>query len=305
MAAGTHTHRWLVCIDGSDVSLKSWRMAKRFISHRPGEDNEVVVMHVHDPSTKVPAHLTPEHLQHDFEPKLHKLKSDYQAQSRDAPPLQGRFLSQPSVPGSGKTGARNEILKYAEDVLHPELIFIGSFGQGGQKLDCLGTLTDGLVKCSKGSVAVIKHTAPVPVWEEGTTYVAAIDGSPTSLEAAQMIAKIGRPLDKLICVQVCLAETEEQQNIFETLRSMLSNTRMYGGVQIKYNCVIVPSMEVAAVGDALCTYARTAEADYLVSGSVGLSGVKRLHTDPDSLGSVSAYLSFRSRCHNIIYKPQR
>lgn len=48
-------------------------------------------------------------------------------------------------PQAGEVGVRLAFLEHCETLVKPDIVFIGSFGAGGKKIDEFGTLSDGIV----------------------------------------------------------------------------------------------------------------------------------------------------------------
>mmetsp|Transcript_39820 Transcript_39820/g.93455 ORF Transcript_39820/g.93455 Transcript_39820/m.93455 type:complete len:256 (+) Transcript_39820:298-1065(+) len=204
----------------------------------------------------------------------------------------------------GVLGIRATVL--AEQITHPDAIFVGSFGAGGKKVDEYGTLSDGLTACARASVCLVKNTWPVPEFKEGAKFVFGVDGGPNALEGAWLLRRLIKPHDSLECVVVCSTETSREREAIERLKTKLASARDKADeTPVTYNIIRSESISKDGIARTLCSYAQRADADFLVVGSQGPEGARNKRASGAiPFGQVSAICANISRTHFICMKPE-
>mmetsp|Transcript_25630 Transcript_25630/g.50012 ORF Transcript_25630/g.50012 Transcript_25630/m.50012 type:complete len:331 (-) Transcript_25630:53-1045(-) len=315
------TRRWLVMVDGSAVSGKAFDAVCAFINvqHTKGGIDDLTVMHGVDPAVdeQKPFHLRAHRILSSYENNFIKAKRHYDASGKGH--METRVQSQvfdgkgPSVPVAqlawAKSPANTEeappvIAALLEGVktVHPDFVFMGSFGTGGKKVGANGSVTDYLIRLVNSTVVVIKHWRPVPKPEDSATFVVAVDDSPASLKSLEQILILAKKTDKIVGVTVSRHKGPKDDKIIEEASKVISAHSGHNSPSI--NVTWKPLVEGSGTAaQVLVDAGEEMEADYLVIGSVNTAHGAKHRDNITVLGSTALFVSSHSKCHTIIVKP--
>uniref|UniRef100_A0A6U4LMT2 UspA domain-containing protein n=1 Tax=Hemiselmis andersenii TaxID=464988 RepID=A0A6U4LMT2_HEMAN len=321
-SSNNRTRRWLVMVDGSAVSGKAFDACCSFINvqHTKGGIDDLTVMHGVDPKSDAekPFHLRGARILSSYESNFIKAKRNYDASGKGH--METRVISQtfdgsgPQIPvaqlewarGAGTTEVAPPIiaslLEATSKQVHPDFVFMGSFGTGGKKVGANGSVTDYLIRLLNSTVCVIKHWRPVPKPEEPATFVVAVDDSPASLKSLEQILVLAKKSDKIVGVTVSRHKGPKDDKIIEEASKVIS---AHSGVDSPHiNVSWKPLVEGSGTAaEVLINAGEELEADYLVIGSVNTAHGAKNRDNICILGSTALYVCSHSKCHTIIVKP--
>ena len=133
-----------VALDGSDVSEKSIALASRFClgTNKPGAGGKpLTLIHVSDASkTYLPPHLQPSHLRRHAE----DLAIPYHVTCE--------WLCREKLEGQSTVKSLTTLCERQ----HIDVLVVGSYGRKGEKLEMLGTVSDGALRACHASICIVR-----------------------------------------------------------------------------------------------------------------------------------------------------
>lgn len=260
-----------VAVDGSQISDRATTTAAAFTNVKRGD--QLSVLHISDKNkTHLPRNLQPSHLKHFYEDMVSASRKTSEWVCREK--------------GEGQSTC--EALTSVADKLHADLLFLGSFGRKGEKLDMLGTVSDHSLRHCNASVCIVRSTGSK--FDAQCKFLFATDGSHAAAFAFCMLVKmLKRPMDTVDVVYVTTKDGTAEQATIDHYKEFMAENGVVGQAHVK---TIDPlSMTVPqGVLDAV----KEMDSDVLVMGISGYGKKK--------LGSVSEPISVQASCTTIIIK---
>ena len=319
-----------VLIDGSAASGKAFDTMLYFARtfNGRGAQDRVTVLHAFDSHADAakPCHLQSQRLVKEYETNLIRARRTYDAEGPQrlssqvlgvdyAPGINSGIKSNDDVDVAHLTFARTPsttetapplvaalVMKMRERI-HPNYIFMGSYGVGGRPVGVLGTTTDYMIRLAPCSVFVIKAGRRVPSPTTSASYVVAMDGGEMCFSALAELLEIINAIDtvKILTVREGHANDEQDKKTQKKALDMCANSPRRPA---EFSAVTKQIHEgEGSVGNAIVAASDEYDADFLVLGTCNLDVEHENRTAlQNRLGSVSLYSSQKCKCHAIVIK---
>jgi len=214
------------------------------------------------------------------------------------------FARTPSTTERAPPLVSSMILKLREKV-HPNYLFVGSFGAGGKPVGQLGSVTDYMIRLSPCSIVIVKHWRPVPSLDKKAVYLVALDGGEPAFDGLTQVLHTAKSGDRVRCVIVSpVAPDENDKKTEQRALDIINSSDSLAAGDVSQRLISEQSKgSDFPVGLEVCTACDDLEADFLVIGTQKLAPGEENRTTPGRLGSVALYASQNCRCHAIVVKP--
>jgi len=189
--------------------------------------------------------------------------------------------------------------------VHPDFLFLGSFGSGGKKVGVMGSVTDYMIRLTTCSTFIIKNWRPVPTMADVVVFVVALDGGEPAFQCLARLLDITKAGDIVKGLMLSVGpETDDDRAIRTRATDIYASSSSSSSHQLASFSVEHRQMREGegAVGAQLCDACDELEADFLCMGTkmIAPGAEDRVHLP--ALGSVALYCSQHCRCHAIIFK---
>lgn len=261
--------RFGVAVDGSVVSEKAVRTGASMVNKT--RQDKLFLLHISDQKkTYLSPTYKPQHMQRTCMGLLEDLR------------VTGEWYCKEKNTELGTMGTLAALVKELE----LDFLIIGSFGRKGEeeKINVLGTVSDGVLRSVHANVVIVKSTSTVTV-DTPKTYVVATDNSPASRLAFENVLAIMSPRDEVLVLYASSVVSKT------TILLEYEDAIHAAGRKGRTVFLSVP------LQDTVTTITQTAlalGADFLVAGVNGYG--------ERPLGSVSSGLAITSRCSSITIK---
>lgn len=223
---------------------------------------------------------------------------------QNAPPVPIAQLDWAKTPSTTETAPPviAALVDGAHKQVHPDFVFMGSFGSGGKKVGANGSVTDYLIRLLNSTVVIIKHWRPVPKAEEPSKFVVAVDDSPAAMKGLEKLLSLAKKEDRIQGLVVSRHKGPKDDKIIAEASKFIS---AHSGtdaphINVQWKALVEGKGTAAEV---LLEAAEEMEADYLVIGSVNTARGAKNRTNIGMVGSTALYVAHHSKCHTIIVKP--
>ncbi len=287
----------LVAVDFSDITNPVVRTAKRLIQAHGGE---ILLLHAVSPVFFIPY---PESIDAGIV-DVEVLKEIEEARVKEAKEkIKGleEFLKGLNVRSVIEVGDPREVILEVEEREKPDLLLMGSHKKGIVERILVGSTAEKVIKHSKVPTLVLKGKEPS---FEGKVVVA-YDFSEASHKALDFALEFLKPFSSEITIihvderlELPLIEQlgervyerykEEKERYLSKLRGELSDKGVEAEIKI---------IEGVHPAEGILNFVKTVDADLLIMGSKGLSGLKRI-----LLGSTSTEVFRKAEVPVLIYK---
>ncbi|KAJ1490739.1 hypothetical protein T484DRAFT_3297976 [Baffinella frigidus] len=233
--------KWGVLVDGSSVSGKAFDAAVSFLCYHNGKGvkDDLTIIHGFDPQTDAdkPTYLRGSNILNSYDTLLIRARRQYE--SAGPHKLGTRFLA-----AQFKTTAELQevsklewaqgastvekapavvaaLLQTIHSEVHPDFLFMGSFGTGGKKVGAVGSVTDYILRLNNSTMVIIKHWRPIPKLGEPTTFVVALDDSPSSMRGLEQVIYVAKPTDTILGITVSHHHGSKDQAIMDQADALI------------------------------------------------------------------------------------
>lgn len=266
-----------VALDGSNVAERSIAVASRLTlgANRPGVSAKppLTLMHISDASkTYLPPHLTPGHLRRQAE----DLAMQHHIGSVE-------WLCREKLEGLSTLKTLTTLAeRHKIDVL-----VLGSYGRKGEKLEMLGTVSDGALRSSHSSICIVRSTSSKI--GSACRYTFASDGSHASgIAFSVLVHFLALPNDIVNVVFVTAHDEGNEQEVAAHYASILKEANLAGSAVVKRVPASTP------IHSGILDFVQEQSTDILVIGVSGYGEKK--------LGSVSETISREALCTTLVIK---
>lgn len=263
--------RFGVAIDGSNISDKATSLAASFTQAKRGDKLQII--HISDQTkTYLTAHLKPTHLKHYYEDLAaqHHISSEWLCREKE----------------EGLTTCMS--VTNLANKSNMDMLFVGSFGRKGEKLDMLGSVADASLRESHSSNCIVRSTGAKI--ELQATFMVAVDGSHASMIAFCMVASwLRRPRDIINVVMVTGSDGVSEHTVIEEYSKFMTAHKIPGKAMVK----TIDRMS-STVPEGILDAITETESNVLVLGISGYGKKK--------LGSVSEDTVMQASCTTFIIK---
>jgi nucleotide-binding universal stress UspA family protein len=168
-----------------------------------------------------------------------------------------------------------------------DILVLGSYGRKGEKLEMLGTTSDGALRSSHASICIVRSTSTKI--GNACRYTFASDGSHASgIAFSVLVHFLALPSDIINVVIVTTHDGGHDQEVADHYASVLKEANLAGSAVIKRLPATKP------IHSGILDYVNEQSTDILVIGVSGYGAKK--------LGSVSETISREALCTTLVIK---
>lgn len=316
--------KWTVLVDGSAASGRAFDAVVSFLcaqNGRGGNKDELSVLHAFDPKedAKKPYYLQGQRILNAYNTSSIRARRQYDGagpqklkvtclhktfSSTDEPVQVARleyFDSGHSTESAPPIVAC--LLNALHHELHPDFLFVGSHGSGGEKVGAMGTVSEYLIRLCNATVFILKHWRRLPKLGEPVTFVVALDDSPASMKALAQVCMLAKSGDEILGLTVSRHQGPKDVAVMDQANEMIkAHTQSNAKTNVFWREL---KMGAGTAAEHICQAAEELEADFLCLGSFNTAHGAKDRDTMTSLGSTALYCSVNAKCHAVVVKPPR